>query len=732
MKRILLPIAFILAFAASAFAQGGNVPITIREVDGSPRITNPSGIIVSNGTLTVQGRNAVITTGGGGGTGCVPSGSAGQLLYDDGAGACSSSSGLTATGSTVTIVSGVTATFSRAGLLYTGTVTTDNASVQTQIIQGDRATVAANDEAYITYRLSNAAGTQTEVARQTWAIPTATAASENGRIDWSVMTGGALAKELQLAGADLSPSTSDGLALGTTSLQWSDLFLASGAVINFANGNAVLTHSSGILTVSTGDLRVTTAGTNAASVATLDGVQTLANKTITAATNTLGSVTMDVTGTDADGDTYYRASNVLTRLPKGTAGQVLTMNAGATAPEWGAGTSGADPTASVGLTAVNGVATTYLRSDGAPALDQGIVPTWTGTHTFNNGVTTGTGSTAGTVFTYNSLTTGNGADVSSSSVTSGNVVSIAATGTAAASNTKTALNVSTSGANGTSTQTTFGARFSNTSTGTSSTNIGASFSASGGSTNYAIQSNAAIQFPGNITLVSGSTTVINADSSNVALNGGIVMAGDLRLRRGAAANLAFGAADAASPVAQTLSFQGGTGTNTAGATATIRGSLGTSQGVPGRVHLAGGALIAASGTTTQTAVDRIISGATKVLTNNSAVTIANVTAASNTVAGGQLGYLVEVTDGTDVAYETGVVSFGISNKAGVFTGNTATKFGNHQNATGGSTLTVTFAISGANPALLSVNANSSLSPSTGYPRITYWLMNGAQQAVAVQ
>jgi hypothetical protein len=49
-----------------------------------------------------------------------------------------------------------------------------------------------------------------------------------------------------------------------------------------------------------------------------------------------------------------------------------------------AGTSFANPTASVGLTAVNGAATTAMRSDAAPALSQSIVPTWTGTHTFNN------------------------------------------------------------------------------------------------------------------------------------------------------------------------------------------------------------------------------------------------------------------------------------------------------------------------------------------------------------
>jgi len=44
--------------------------------------------------------------------------------------------------------------------------------------------------------------------------------------------------------------------------------------------------------------------------------------------------------------------------------------------------SGANPTASVGLTAVNGSASTFMRSDGAPALSQAIAPTWTGQHTF--------------------------------------------------------------------------------------------------------------------------------------------------------------------------------------------------------------------------------------------------------------------------------------------------------------------------------------------------------------
>jgi len=106
--------------------------------------------------------------------------------------------------------------------------------------------------------------------------------------------------------------------------------------------------------------------------------------------------------------------------------------------------------------------------------------------TFTPTVTTGSGATAGVVGVANSLTTGNAFDFSSSSVTSGNVVSITATGTAAASNTKNALIVATSGANATSTQTTYGVRVSNTSTGTTSTNIGGQFTASGGTTNVGV------------------------------------------------------------------------------------------------------------------------------------------------------------------------------------------------------------------------------------------------------
>ena len=63
-------------------------------------------------------------------------------------------------------------------------------------------------------------------------------------------------KEVELAENSLSPGSSDGTALGTTSLMWADLFLADGGVINLNNGDVLLTHSSNTLTLTGGGLVV--------------------------------------------------------------------------------------------------------------------------------------------------------------------------------------------------------------------------------------------------------------------------------------------------------------------------------------------------------------------------------------------------------------------------------------------------------------------------------------------
>lgn len=60
---------------------------------------------------------------------------------------------------------------------------------------------------------------------------------------------------VQLTSTALSPISNDGAALGVKNTNaWSDLFLASGAVLDYSNGNVVLTHSSNLLTLTTGTL----------------------------------------------------------------------------------------------------------------------------------------------------------------------------------------------------------------------------------------------------------------------------------------------------------------------------------------------------------------------------------------------------------------------------------------------------------------------------------------------
>jgi hypothetical protein len=81
--------------------------------------------------------------------------------------------------------------------------------------------------------------------------------------------------EVTLTATALSPATSGGNALGTATLMWANLFLAEAGVINFNNGNVLLTHAAGQLTI-TGKLLAS----NAAGPAVLDEAATTTNPTL--------------------------------------------------------------------------------------------------------------------------------------------------------------------------------------------------------------------------------------------------------------------------------------------------------------------------------------------------------------------------------------------------------------------------------------------------------------------
>lgn len=149
-------------------------------------------------------------------------------------------------------VSSVTASQGAAATTPSGTFvnTTDSSAVMGLRVEGDRATPAANDEVYASFYLSNASGTQIEFGRVTVSGTTLTAASEAGSMTFSLPTSGSLAARAVLAPFSFRPNANDGITLGTATVSFADLFLASGGVINWNNGNFTLTHSSGLLTAS--------------------------------------------------------------------------------------------------------------------------------------------------------------------------------------------------------------------------------------------------------------------------------------------------------------------------------------------------------------------------------------------------------------------------------------------------------------------------------------------------
>lgn len=125
----------------------------------------------------------------------------------------------------------------------------------------------------------DSASNQTTYAYLKVVLDDPTNGSEDASLFLGVVTAGTLADELKLTGAALAPATSDGLALGTSTLMFADLFLASGGVINFNNGDVTVTHSSNTLAFAgassgyTFDAAVTSSGALTGTNLVLSGAQ---------------------------------------------------------------------------------------------------------------------------------------------------------------------------------------------------------------------------------------------------------------------------------------------------------------------------------------------------------------------------------------------------------------------------------------------------------------------------
>lgn len=83
-------------------------------------------------------------------------------------------------------------------------------------------------------------------------------------------------KELDISASAMAPGANDGLAIGISGTAFSDLFLASGAVINFDASDVTITHSANILEIGGGDLRMA----DAAGPAILNEAATNTNPTL--------------------------------------------------------------------------------------------------------------------------------------------------------------------------------------------------------------------------------------------------------------------------------------------------------------------------------------------------------------------------------------------------------------------------------------------------------------------
>ncbi|WP_206631167.1 hypothetical protein [Mesorhizobium sp. M7A.F.Ca.MR.362.00.0.0] len=218
---------------------------------------------------------------------------------------------------------------------------------------------------------NNASGSKINYGYITHTLLNVTAGAEAGQFNIARMLAGALVVAAtfgtiasfttgaSFVGAVL-PSTGATYSLGNTTQTWLNLFMATGSVINFNNGNYTITHTAGVLTFS-GSVVLSSAGGSIGYVAGAGGaVAQATDKTTTVILNRpTGAITMQATALAAGAIVSFTLTNSVI-----TADDVLILNHKAV------GTPGGY---SLNARCAAGSATIDVRNNTAGSLSEAIV-----------------------------------------------------------------------------------------------------------------------------------------------------------------------------------------------------------------------------------------------------------------------------------------------------------------------------------------------------------------------
>lgn len=198
---------------------------------------------------------------------------------------------------------------------------------------------------------------------------------------------------------------------------------------------------------------------------------------------------------------------------------------------------------------------------------------------------------------------------------------------------------------------------------------------------------------------------------------------------GGGGNISIQAGSAAtSGVGGTIGIGAGSGVGTnqnAAGTFTLYSAQSTGTGTLGNFRFYADAAGGTSGTTPNSQVLRLaLNGSNQALVSGSAATIVTPTIPSGSMAGGQIVYTIECTNGTDYQCVSGIVAYSITNKSATISGSTSV-LGTEATHTTSGTLTDTWAVTAAG--LVQVTATTSLT-ATKF-RITFTVFSNSQQNI---